>query len=124
MSEVSLRGSCLCGVVSYVLTAEPARVSNCHCRMCQKQHGAPFGTYLSVRQGEVEYLSGEEALTAYNSSSTILRKFCRHCGSNMEWSGSPEFPEWISLPLTTLDSEYTPKRVLDDFAEFKCTWLE
>lgn len=55
-------GSCLCGAVSFRLQSEPKAVTNCHCRMCQKQHGAAFATYTSVPRADLEYLSGQELL--------------------------------------------------------------
>ena len=38
----ALRGSCLCGGVRFEITGPLMRSSHCHCRMCQKQHGAAF----------------------------------------------------------------------------------
>ncbi|WP_455168458.1 GFA family protein [Alkalimarinus alittae] len=35
-----LKGSCLCRQVQYEIKSMPRKVSHCHCRMCQKQHGA------------------------------------------------------------------------------------
>ena len=41
-------GNCLCGSVTWELTGEPYAAYNCHCVMCQKIHGTPFGTYYFV----------------------------------------------------------------------------
>lgn len=106
-------GSCLCGAISFRLFSEPKAVTNCHCRMCQKQHGAAFATYASVPRPDMRYLSGEELLTAYNSSASVIRKFCGVCGSNIEWSGGKEFSGWVAIPLATLDTPLTPGRVKD-----------
>lgn len=61
----SHHGSCLCGAVSFRLLSEPKAATHCHCRMCQKQHGAAFATYASVPKSDLEYLSGQALLTAY-----------------------------------------------------------
>ena len=119
-----LSGSCLCGAVSFRLKSEPKAVSNCHCRMCQKQHGAAFATYASVPISDLEYLSGKNLLTSYNSSGSIVRKFCNVCGSNIEWSGSKRFPNWVSITVASLDTRYEPKEVKDIHLESKACWLQ
>lgn len=117
------KGSCLCGAVGYQISSEPFMVANCHCKMCQKQHGAPFATYAVVKVNELQYTSGEDNMTSYNSSSTIQRKFCTTCGSNVEWGGHPEYPNWVSVPLSTFDTSYTPKEVGNYHTETKCPWV-
>src|SRR5277367_1103241 len=37
-----INGRCLCGGVSYVATAAPVMMLNCHCRDCQKASGGAF----------------------------------------------------------------------------------
>lgn len=74
------RGSCLCGAVQFTLASEPRAVAHCHCRMCQKQHGAAFATYGSVPRKDLHYVVGEDMLTSYRSSATIVRRFCRRTG--------------------------------------------
>lgn len=106
-------GSCLCGAVTFRLLSEPKATTNCHCRMCQKQHGAAFATYASVPVNDLEYLSGTDLLTSFKSSAHIARKFCSVCGSNIEWSGSEAFPQWVSIAVAALDSEFLPKSVRD-----------
>jgi len=91
--------------------------------MCQKQHGAAFATYASVPKADLEYLSGQELLTAYNSSGSIVRKFCRICGSNIEWSGSNEFTDWVSIPLASLDTAFAPMSIKDIHLESGAPWL-
>ncbi len=116
-------GSCLCGEVKYKLLSEPKKVSHCHCTMCQKQHGAAFATYASLPKSDLVYLSGLSSLAVYNSSSSIMRKFCKVCGSSIEWSGSPQYPDWVSVSIATLDSPYTPKKIINIQTDTKVCWL-
>ena len=117
-------GSCLCGKVMYKITCEPSKVSHCHCNMCQKQHGAAFATYASLPKANLEYLSGQNLLFDYSSSGNISRKFCSNCGSNIECSGSPDYPDWVSVAISTLDTEYHPKNIVNIYTETSVCWLK
>ncbi|MGP9566186.1 GFA family protein [Halomonas sp. AOP25-F1-15] len=117
------RGSCLCGSVSFELLSQPKATSHCHCKMCQKQHGAAFATYASVPKSDLKYVSGQELLASYNSSGSIIRKFCSTCGSNIEWSGSKKYPDWVSIALAALDTPFQPKGIKDVHLASKACWL-
>lgn len=118
------RGSCLCGAVSFEVLSALKAVTHCHCRMCQKQHGAAFATYASVPKADVVYLAGQVLLTAYASSATVVRKFCCVCGSNIEWSNHQEFPGWVSIPIATLDTYVEPKQIKHVYLESQACWLQ
>ncbi len=117
-------GSCLCGAVSFRLLSEPKAVTNCHCRMCQKQHGAAFATYASVPRSDLEYLAGQELLTSYNSSASVVRKFCGVCGSNIEWIDSEKFPDWVSIAVASFDGRFEPDNIKDVHLESRVCWLQ
>lgn len=117
------KGSCLCGAVTFELSAEPKAVSHCYCKMCQKQHGAAFATYASIPKNKFSYLSGQKNLTIYNSSGNIIRKFCCLCGSNIEWSGSKKYPEWVSIAVATFDTPFSPVAIKEIHTVSKACWL-
>lgn len=116
-------GSCLCGSVKFEIDAEPASVSNCHCRKCQKQHGAAFATYARFRRDQVKYLSGKNNLATYNSSDDVLRKFCNICGSNIEWGCSERYPEWVAIAVALFDSEFRTSEIEELHQESRACWL-
>jgi len=116
-------GSCLCGQIKYELLNDPKKVTSCHCSMCQKQHGAAFATYASVPKNDLVYISGVDKLISYNSSGSVERKFCGVCGSSLQWSGSKKFPDWISIAIATLDTEFKPSKITDIYQESKVCWL-
>jgi hypothetical protein len=91
--------------------------------MCQKQHGAAFATYGSLPKNDLVYISGLNYLAEYNSSGSIKRKFCNLCGSSIEWSGSREYPDWVSIAIATLDTPYKPKKIIDIHTDSKACWL-
>ncbi len=116
------KGSCLCGRVRYEINGEPKKASNCHCTMCQKQHGAAFATYVSVPRNTLHYLNKTDELSSYRSSGEITRRFCKTCGSNIEWSGSKKHPDWTSIALATFDTEFIPDKLSEIYIESKVSW--
>ena len=83
-------GSCLCGAVRWRMESPYIRMTNCHCSMCRKAHGAPFATYIRVDKNRFELLSGAESITIYEASASFKRRFCSQCGS-VTWIGGGDF---------------------------------
>ncbi|QJF49883.1 GFA family protein [Roseobacter ponti] len=74
-------GSCLCGAVTYEISADVSQTGACHCGMCRKWSG---GVYLGVEvpDGGLQ-ITGEDHLKTYASSPWAERVFCGTCGSSM-----------------------------------------
>lgn len=108
----------------FELFSEPKATTHCHCKMCQKQHGAAFATYSSLPKVDLRYVSGAEHLSSYNSSGNIVRKFCSVCGSSIEWSGSEKLPDWTSIAVATLDTLFCPLSIKQGHQESRACWLE
>ncbi len=81
------KGNCLCGRVTWEVSAEPYRAFNCHCKMCQKAHGTAYGTYWFFGEGEVRITAGADRITFYRSSEFLTRASCDDCGSVVPYSG-------------------------------------
>ncbi|MGV3652599.1 MAG: GFA family protein, partial [Noviherbaspirillum sp.] len=89
-------GSCLCGGVKYRIDGEIKSSSNCHCTMCQKQHGAAFASYGNVYLDALSYLCGQDLLAFFQSSPGVTRTFCMNCGSNLTWHSEHKHGNYIS----------------------------
>jgi hypothetical protein len=76
-----LRGSCLCGAVTYEISGPLAHVGNCHCSICRKSHGAAFVTWGILGPQTLRWTAGEAKLRAFESSPGTQRLFCGECGS-------------------------------------------
>ncbi|MGH6910696.1 MAG: GFA family protein, partial [Phenylobacterium sp.] len=83
---MSWSGGCQCGAVRYRVEGELGRATICHCRMCQKAMGGPFGPFVSVKSDQVEWTRGTRKRFA--SSNKVSRGFCADCGTPLtfEWS--------------------------------------
>jgi len=85
---MSIRGSCLCGEVSYRVTGPYDFAWNCHCSQCRRAHGAAYASYAGVKPENFKWLSGEELVKTYELDEGGFC-FCSKCGSNVagSWNG-------------------------------------
>ncbi len=88
---MSVTGKCLCGDVTYEVTAEPMVQIICYCTDCQTVSGAGgYAAYIvpveSVTQHSGELTTFEKA---GDSGSPNRRRFCTRCGTRM-WAELPE----------------------------------
>lgn len=89
------QGSCLCGSVTWEITAEPFAAYNCHCKMCQKVHGAAFGTYYFVRGDQFRFTSDTDTIVQFQSSDLLTRSSCDVCGSVVPYA-SGHGTDWVT----------------------------
>ncbi len=72
-------GGCQCGKVRFAAFAAPRRIGLCHCRMCQKATGGPFGVFAVIAEGDFAWTRG--APSSWASSNVATRDFCATCGT-------------------------------------------
>ncbi len=79
-------GGCQCGAVRFKVEGELGRPSLCHCRMCQKAFGGPYGALVSVKTTQLTWTRGTPS--HFQSSNLVKRGFCSACGTPLtfEWS--------------------------------------
>lgn len=116
-------GGCLCGRVKYAIDGPVKRTSHCHCRMCQKQHGAAFASYANVASADFAYVEGAPEVTAYESSPGVTRCFCKVCGSNLTWQMAAH-KDRIAVSLGTFDTPYEGKVGQEFHEDSRASWLE
>lgn len=106
MSQISVKGSCLCGSVQYVVTGETKRFYHCHCKRCRKATGTGHASNLLVSpQTSVTWLQGEELLARYKvpDAERFYNCFCQKCGGPVP-RVVPEL-DAVLIPAGSLDSE-------------------
>ena len=97
-----MRGSCLCGGVTFELTEPFARVSMCHCTTCKAISGGVGTATGRVPTSAVRVLTGRELVATYQPDEGLAKSFCSVCGSNLFGSGWPD-SEMTGVRLTALD---------------------
>lgn len=78
-----VKGSCLCGGVTYALKSPLRNSVACHCVQCRKTSGH-YVSATQVAAGHLEMLS-TTTLQWYRSSPKAERGFCNTCGSSLFW---------------------------------------
>ena len=99
-----LRGSCLCGNVSFELDAAAIVLfNNCFCSRCRKNTGSGNTAQLQVLAHGFRWLSQAEEVSVYESSPGVQRAFCRTCGSRVPRPNMPS--NLVAVPAGTLDED-------------------
>src|SRR4029453_14804620 len=101
----TLRGSCLCGGVTFELRAPFARISQCHCMTCKRISGGVGTATGRVPTEAVPVLTGRDLLTTSQPGGALAKSFCSPCGSNLFGSGWPD-SEFTGVRLTALDEPF------------------
>lgn len=92
-----LKGSCLCGDITFEIDAEPQGASMCHCSQCRKQSG---GIWSSAFVAESDLTVTGDVLW-YEASHSAKRGSCPRCGSFLFWKAHDE--NTISFALGAVD---------------------
>src|SRR5579862_692154 len=90
--------SCSCGQLTADVTAEPVRVSICHCLACQRRTGSVFGEQARFPRESVT-ISGvsTEYVRVGDEGSRVKFHFCPRCGSTVYYE--PEGLEaFVAIP--------------------------
>ncbi len=120
-----VRGSCLCGAVSWEMQGPYERMSHCHCSMCRKIHAAPFATYVTLKKTQFNWLSGADNITHYQSSPSFIRSSCKNCGTVVSVGLlDAARSEEVVVSAGCLDDDPGIRPSVHIFAAAKAPWFE
>jgi hypothetical protein len=105
MANAILKGSCICGAVTYEITGEPRAFYHCHCGRCRKSSGTGHASNVILKPETASWTSGEELLKSFAvpEAQRFRTQFCGTCGSPM-----PRIAQDLSIaviPAGSLDTE-------------------
>jgi hypothetical protein len=119
--KLPLEGGCLCGRVRYRVGEAPVSAAICHCRMCQKNSGAPAQPSAEVPVSGFAFIKGEPKI--YRSSSWGERVFCGDCGSPLLYRLSKD-PKTVSINTPTLDDPAAIPPTHHIYIESRVSWFD
>jgi len=117
-----MKGSCLCGGVSYEVDRLDTPIQHCSCSTCRKAHSAAFNTGAGVLHEHFRWTKGEEMLKSFESSPGKFRFFCSNCGSQLVAykEGSPR----VILRVASLDEDPLSRPERQIWSSHEVPWLE
>ena len=122
MSEQTLKGSCLCGALQFVVTGEPSRFYHCHCSRCRKSTGTGHASNLFVTNGELAWTGDKALIKTFKlpQAQRFTRTFCSRCGGPLPREAGDT--NLIFVPAGTLDDEPNIKPQARIFQTSKAAW--
>jgi len=116
--------ACSCGQFRLRLKGEPALVSSCHCRACQRRTGSLFGVHAFFRQDQLVAVEGEHRTFSRqaDSGNPVTSRFCPDCGSTMYWE-RPSLPGMVTVAVGAFADPTFPPAVRTVWTESQHAWL-
>ena len=122
MSEIILRGSCLCGAVKYEVAGEAKRFYHCHCSRCRKATGTGHASNLFLQPATLTWLIGQEHVRAFKvpDAARFTNQFCGICGGRVP--RQPEGIDSVLIPAGSLDDEAPIRPQARIFTGSRASW--
>jgi hypothetical protein len=120
-----VRGSCLCGGVSYeVAGAVAGPIVNCHCSRCRKGRAAAHASNLFVELARLRWLHGEDLVRSYKvpEAQRFTQSFCGTCGSKVPRVDAERGRAVVAAG--SLDDDPGAREELHIFVGSKAPWYE
>jgi hypothetical protein len=119
-----IRGSCLCGGVTFVADGAPLGCWHCHCSRCRKGRSAAHASNLFLPLDAVRYTRGEDLLVSYKVPEALrfTQVFCRRCGSLLPFRNAARGTTVI--PMGALDDDPGMRPQAHIFVGSKAPWFE
>ncbi len=115
-------GGCLCGAIRYRVSAGDIPESGyCHCRVCQRQSGAPALAWFAAAPGRLAILKGAPKI--YRASDTARREFCGDCGTYIIFR-EDDPAATLSINTATLDDPALVPPQFHIWRESRIGWFE
>lgn len=115
--------SCSCGQIRAEVTAEPLRVSVCHCLACQRRTGSVFAAQARFPRGAVS-ISGasSEFVRVGDEGTKATFRFCPKCGATVYYtlSGTEDV---VAIPVGAFADPLFPAPTVSVYEERMHGWV-
>ena len=120
----SVKGSCLCGGVSYQFHGPEYVFQYCHCSRCQKFTGSAHASNILVAPEQFEWLAGAELVGRFEhpQAKHFATCFCKRCGSSLPWKA--QSGRVVVIPAGTLDEDPQIRPSQNIFWGSRAIWCE
>lgn len=122
MNDSDLKGGCRCAAVRYVIRADVAHTSICHCSDCRRSSGAPCVAWMGVPNEGLAVTQGSPK--RWRGDRGALRDFCADCGTHLFYTNVELIPGLTDVAIATLDDpERCPPQIQVQALE-RIGWLD
>jgi hypothetical protein len=116
--------SCSCGQLSAITSADPDRVSVCHCLACQRRTGSVLGAQARFPANSVT-ISGasKQFIRVGDAGSRTLFNFCPTCGATVHYMTEGR-EEHIAIPVGAFAEPSFPGPTVSVYEERMHSWVQ
>lgn len=120
----AIRGSCLCGGVTFTVEGPPKHVYMCHCLRCRKARAALHACNAFFPASAFRFTRGEELVESYRvpEAERFAQHFCRTCGGKVA-RPNPE-RDSVAIPMGAFDEHPGREPEQHIFVGSKASWEE
>ena len=125
MANRPIRGSCLCGGVTFEIERAVGPFELCHCPRCRKASGSAFVAGVGVHTGDFRLLGGAELIQRFEAPVRetppgYRTSFCSRCGSPVP--DPRPGADWFEVPAGLLDADPGVRPDRHIYVERKSDW--
>ncbi len=115
--------SCSCGQLSAKVSADPIRVSICHCYACQRRTGSVFGVQARFPRSAVEVTGKGTDFVRFGDEGGRFRfTFCPTCGSTVFYVQEGR-DEHVAIPVGAFADSVFPPPSFSVYEERMHSWV-
>jgi hypothetical protein len=121
-ADMTIKGGCLCGAVTYEITGEPMFAGQCACENCQKSSGTGHSAVAAYPEPQVQ---AHGAVTSYvtkgDSGQPATYQFCPVCGSRL-FLRAAVMPNVVMVSLGTMQAGSEPTPSMFIYGKRRRSW--
>lgn len=122
MTEPSLSGRCLCGVVRFEIDEPAHGAGYCHCTRCQRRTGCACSASAWIDGNGFRIVAGDDQVQAWRHPDGGWEKaFCRECGAHV-FSRDPDDPAMIGIRMSAFDGDPGVRPTSRQFVAYAAAW--
>jgi hypothetical protein len=115
-----IKGSCLCGAVSFEIQGPLRSARYCHCTNCRKFSGMGYAAWGLAETSQLTIAPLVPKVTKFNSGGGF-RVFCSACGSPL-WYEPAGRPQLRGIPLGAIDAGGVAQPEMHVWTKSKVPW--
>lgn len=119
----SRTASCSCGQLVATTSAEPVRISVCHCLACQRRTGGVFAVQARFPAREVTVTGNSTAFVLVgDEGGRATFHFCPHCGATVYYTNESD-QQSIAIPVGAFADPSFPAPGVSVYEERMHGWV-